>query len=442
MNAMERAVTPGYLLRFTIPTMIMLIFNSFYTMVDGAFVSNFVGTSALSAVNIVYPALNLVFAVGIMLATGGSAIVGRQMGEGKNQEAWENFSLVVAAGTVLGVLIGVGGLVFASPLVRALGASDAIFQHCYDYLIYMSGFTPFAVLQLLFQYLFVTAGRPNLGLISTVAGGLANIILDYVFIVPLQMGIKGAAIATGIGFMIPAVTGLIYFSVCRSQHLHFTKPVLRGDILVQACANGSSEMVTNLAIAVTTFLFNLEMMRWLGEDGVAAITIVFYADFLFVAMFLGYTSGVAPLFSYNYGAQNHERLQKLFRLSLLFIAVGSAAAYGASLAFSGPVVGFFARRGTQVFDIALHGMLLYAISFLLKGVNIFASGLFTALSNGKVSAFLSFLRTFGFLVLCIFVLPRIWGVNGIWLAIPVAEVLSLAVSIWCLVRFRKVYHYA
>ena len=442
MNAMERAVTPGYLLRFTIPTMIMLIFNSFYTMVDGAFVSNFVGTSALSAVNIVYPALNLVFAVGIMLATGGSAIVGRQMGEGKNQEAWENFSLVVAAGTVLGVLIGVGGLVFASPLVRALGASDAIFQHCYDYLIYMSGFTPFAVLQLLFQYLFVTAGRPNLGLISTVAGGLANIILDYVFIVPLQMGIKGAAIATGIGFMIPAVTGLIYFSVCRSQHLHFTKPVLRGDILVQACANGSSEMVTNLAIAVTTFLFNLEMMRWLGEDGVAAITIVFYADFLFVAMFLGYTSGVAPLFSYNYGAQNHERLQKLFRLSLLFIAVGSAAAYGASLAFSGPVVGFFDRRGTQVFDIALPGMLLYAISFLLKGVNIFASGLFTALSNGKVSAFLSFLRTFGFLVLCIFVLPRIWGVNGIWLAIPVAEVLSLAVSIWCLVRFRKVYHYA
>ena len=215
MNAMERAVTPGYLLRFTIPTMIMLIFNSFYTMVDGAFVSNFVGTSALSAVNIVYPALNLVFAVGIMLATGGSAIVGRQMGEGKNQEARENFSLVVAAGTVLGVLIGVGGLVFASPLVRALGASDAIFQHCYDYLIYMSGFTPFAVLQLLFQYLFVTAGRPNLGLISTVAGGLANIILDYVFIVPLQMGIKGAAIATGIGFMIPAVTGLIYFSVCR-----------------------------------------------------------------------------------------------------------------------------------------------------------------------------------------------------------------------------------
>ncbi len=441
MNSLERAITPGHLLRFTLPTVVMLIFNSFYTMVDGAFVSNFVGTGALSAVNIVYPALNLVFAVGIMLATGGSAIVGRQLGEGRHREARENFSLVVAAGTVLGVLIAVGGVLFASPLVRMLGASDAIYADCYDYLIYMSVFAPFAVLQMLFQYLFVTAGKPQLGLVSTVAGGVANIVLDYVFIVPMHMGIRGAAVATGIGFTIPALTGLVYFSVCRSGNLYFTRPVWRGPILLESCTNGSSEMVTNLSIAVTTFLFNVEMMRWLGEDGVAAITIVFYADFLFVAVFLGYTSGVAPLFSYSYGAEDHDRLRKLFRLSMLFIGVGSAAALIASLACSGPVVGFFARKGTEVYDIALHGMRLYAISFLLKGVNIFASGLFTAFSNGKVSAFLSFLRTFGFLVLCIFALPKIWGVDGIWLAIPVAELLSLAVSGWCLVRFRHVYHY-
>ncbi|WP_367925603.1 MATE family efflux transporter [uncultured Ruthenibacterium sp.] len=442
MHSLERAITPGYLLRFTIPTMVMLIFNSFYTMVDGAFVSNFVGTGALSATNIVYPALNLVFAVGIMLATGGSAIVGRQLGEGKGQQARENFSLVVSAGTVLGFVIAVLGVVFASPLVRMLGANDAIYSYCYDYLIYMSVFSPCAVLQMLFQYLFVTAGRPNLGLVSTVAGGVANIVLDYVFIVPMQMGIKGAALATGVGFTIPAVTGLIYFSIARKESLHFTKPVFRGKILVEACTNGSSEMVTNLAIAVTTFLFNVEMMRWLGEDGVAAITIVFYADFLFVAMFLGYTSGVAPLFSYNYGAGNHERLQRLFRLSLLFIGIGSVAAYAASMLFSGPVVALFADGQSSVYSIALHGMRLYALSFLLKGVNIFSSGLFTALSNGKVSAFLSFLRTFGFLVLCIFLLPKLWGVNGIWLAIPVAEILSLAVSGWCLFRFRSVYHYA
>ena len=247
-----------------------------------------------------------------MLATGGSAIVGRQLGEGRHREARENFSLVVAAGTVLGVLIAVGGMLFASPLVRMLGASDAIYADCYDYLIYMSVFAPFAVLQMLFQYLFVTAGKPQLALCPPWRAAWPTSCWTTCSLFPCTWASGGAAVATGIGFTIPALTGLVYFSVCRSGNLYFTRPVWRGPILLESCTNGSSEMVTNLSIAVTTFLFNVEMMRWLGEDGVAAITIVLYADFLFVAVFLGYTSGVAPLFSYSYGAEDHDRCANCF----------------------------------------------------------------------------------------------------------------------------------
>lgn len=441
MNSFERPITPGFLLRFTLPGMLMMLFNSFYTMVDGGFVSNYVGTDALSAINIVFPLINFVLAVGIMLATGGSAVTARQMGEKEPELARQSFSLLTVFTAGLGIVIAVLSIVFADPIVWALGSTDVLYEYCRDYLVFMSLFTPCCMLQILFQFFFTTAGRPNLGLAATLLGGVANMVLDYVLIVPLHMGIRGAAIATGIGQTIPTVIGLVYFLSRRNDLLYYVRPVLRGWVLGRACLNGSSEMVSNLAVAVTTFLFNIMMLSYLGEDGVAAITIVFYAQFFFTAIFFGYTSGVAPLISFHFGAQNHDRLKKLVRLSLLFVAVCSLLAYGLSVVLSQTVVGIFAQRGTAVFSIASDGMELFAIGFLFMGFNIFASGLFTALSNGIVSAVLSFLRTFVFLVAAIELLPKLWGVSGVWLAIPAAELLALVVSLACILRYRKRYQY-
>ncbi len=441
MNSFERPITPGFLLRFTLPGMLMMLFNSFYTMVDGGFVSNYVGTDALSAINIVFPLINFVLAVGIMLATGGSAVTARQMGEKEPELARQSFSLLTVFTAGLGIVIAVLSIVFADPIVWALGSTDVLYEYCRDYLVFMSLFTPCCMLQILFQFFFTTAGRPNLGLAATLLGGVANMVLDYVLIVPLHMGIRGAAIATGIGQTIPTVIGLVYFLSRRNDLLYYVRPVLRGWVLGRACLNGSSEMVSNLAVAVTTFLFNIIMLSYLGEDGVAAITIVFYAQFFFTAIFFGYTSGVAPLISFHFGAQNHDRLKKLVRLSLLFVAVCSLLAYGLSVVLSQTVVGIFAQRGTAVFSIASDGMELFAIGFLFMGFNIFASGLFTALSNGIVSAVLSFLRTFVFLVAAIELLPKLWGVSGVWLAIPAAELLALVVSLACILRYRKRYQY-
>ncbi len=441
MNSFERKITPAFILKFTLPTMIMMVFNSFYTMVDGGFVSNFVGTAALSAINIVYPVISLVFSVGIMLATGGSAVVAKQMGEGNEGQAKKSFSLITLLGVSIGALFMLVGTCFTKPIVMALGANEAIYSFCYDYTFFISLFVPFAVLQVLFQFFFATSGRPDLGLISTVIGGVSNIVLDYVFMVPLNMGIKGAAIATGIGFVIPSVIGIMYFTGKSNRILHFVKPVFDGSTVLKTCTNGSSEMVSNLSVAITTFMFNIIMMRYLGEDGVAAMTIVFYAQFLLTAVFMGYTSGVAPLISFNYGAQNKNRLKQLFKISMIFIAFCSALAFILSILLAKSVVGVFAPPGSNVFDLAIQGMGLFAIGFLFMGFNIFASGMFTALSNGKVSAILSFLRTFVFIVIAISVLPVLFEIDGIWVSVPIAEFLAILVSAWYMVKLKKVYEY-
>ncbi|MCD4836397.1 MATE family efflux transporter [Phocea massiliensis] len=441
MNHLAHNITPGFLLRFTLPSIVMMVFNAFYTIVDGGFVSNFVGTGALSAVNIVYPTQSLTLAIGIMLATGGSAVCARQMGQGDDQGAKHSFSLLLFCGAAIGLLMAVVGTVFAGPIVRLLGSNDAIFQYCYDYMFYLSLFVPFAILQVMFQFFFTTAGRPGLGLAATLLGGVANIVFDYILIVPANLGIKGAAIATGIGFVLPSVMGLLYFSFNRKGHLCLVKPVLNLQILGESCINGSSEMVSNLATAITTLLFNLVMMNLLGEDGVAAITIIFYAQFLFTAVFFGFTSGVAPLVSFNYGAENHTRLQKLYRLSLIFVGICSALAFGGSLLLKGTVIRAFAKPGTAVYALAEEGMTLFAIGFLFMGFNIFVSGFFTALSNGRVSAILSFLRTLVFIVAAILLLPLLLGINGVWLSIPFAELLAAGVSAFYLAKLKPNYNY-
>lgn len=441
-NVLAKKYTVTSLLKFTAPTIIMMIFMSLYTMVDGVFVSRFVGTDALSAVNIVYPYLGIILAVGIMLATGGCAVIAKKMGEKNSQGAKENFSMLVILGFMLGVLLAIIGMLFLEPLLEFLGADAKIYPYAADYLTVLMFFFPLSILQMLFQYFFVTAGKPNLGLIATVLGGVANIVLDYVFIVLFDMNIAGAALATGIGYSIPALFGVYYFMTHKHGSLYFVKPALDKKAIFDSCSNGASEMVTNLSTALTTYLFNIMMLKYLGSDGVAAITIVLYAQFLLTALYLGYSSGVAPIISYNYGDQNSIELKKLVRISVIFIIICSLITYFAAIILAAPIVGIFAKVGSNVYEIALNGFGLFSLSYLFIGINIFASALFTALSNGKVSAIISFARTFLFILIAILLLPQIMGVDGIWLSIPFAEVMALIVSIGFVFHFRHVYHYA
>lgn len=440
-NVLARKFGFARIVKFTMPTIIMMVFMSLYTMVDGVFVSRFVGTTALSAVNIVYPAINIVIAIAIMLATGGSAVIAKKMGEGKAEKARANFSLITVIGVVTGVLLLALCLLFLEPMLKLLGAQGALLPLCMDYAGMLAPFLPFAILQMLFQYFFVTAGKPGLGLTVIVAGGLANMALDYVFIVPMKMGIGGAALATGIGYAIPAVAGLLFFSLNRKGTLYFTKPVWEKGVLLSSCLNGSSEMVTNLSMAVTTFLFNMVMLKYLGEDGVAAITIVLYSQFLLTAVYLGYSSGISSVFSYNYGAENIPQLKKLFKISMLLIGVSSLVIFAVSLLAADGIIVVFTRRDSPVFPIARNGFFLFSFSYLFIGLNIFASALFTAFSNGKISALISFLRTFVFIVLGILLLPLALKVNGVWLAVPLAELLTAVVSIVCIFQCRKRYRY-
>lgn len=441
-NQLGQEFTAHSLIKFAAPTVIMLIFMSLYQMVDGVFVSRYVGENALSALNIVYPVPSIIIAVSIMLATGGSAIIARNMGEGKDRTAKENFSFLVMTGAVLGVVFLIVGLIFLKPLIYLLGATPVLYSYCYDYLWILVISAPMAVFQMLFQIFFVTAGKPQLGLTLTVLGGAANIVLDYVFIRICGFGVSGAALATAIGYSIPGIFGLFYFTWNRKGSLYFVKPVFRKNVLLHCCVNGSSEMVNNLAIAITTFLFNILMLKYAGEAGVAAITIVLYGQFLMTSAFMGFSSGIAPIVSYKYGRGDRNQLRKIFKISIYLIAVASIIVFMIAECWSDPLIMVFTPAKSEVFELTKHGFGIFSFSFLFTGVNIFASALFTAFSNGKISAILSLLRTFVFLVTCLLLLPLIWETDGIWLAVPIAEGMALLVSVYYLVKFRKRYGYS
>lgn len=436
-NKLAQNFTITSLLKFTAPTCIMLVFMSLYQMTDAVFVSNFVGENALSALNIVFPIPSIIIALSIMLATGGSAIIAKNMGEGQVQKAKQNFSMIVFVGFLLGIVIMIVGVIWIKPIIKVLGATPILYAYSYDYLFILLLACPLTVLQMLFQTFFVTAGKPHLGLVSTILGGLSNIVLDYLFIVVFHMGVAGAAVATSIGYALPAIIGLFYFFLNKKGTLYFVKPVFDRIVLLKTCTNGSSEMVTNLAIAIVTLLFNKIMLQYLGENGVAAITIVLYAQFLLTSIFMGFSNGVAPVFSYNYGNNNKVQMKKIFKMSLCIISVLSILMYIISLVFATPIISVFTSSESEVFKITYHGFFLFSISYLFTGVNIFASSMFTAFSNGKISALLSFLRTFVFLVAALLLLPEIMGVDGIWLAVPIAEFIAILVSIFTMYRNKE-----
>lgn len=408
------------LLQFAVPSIIMMVFLSLYMIVDGFFVSRFVGTDALSSVNITYPFSSIFVALGVMFAAGGSAVVATQMGEKKMQDANRSFSLIVCCCFCTAFFIALPALIWIEPLVKLLGAEGNLIPLCKQYLFVLILFAPIAILQILFQNFFVTAGKPAIGLILTVIAGLCNMLFDYIFIAIMDMGISGAAYATAMGYCIPAVGGILFF-LKNKQGLHFVIPKWNAAVLLKSSANGSSEMVTNLSTSVTTFLFNLLTMNYFGSDGVAAITVILYCQFLMTSLFMGFSIGVAPIISYHFGAENIAYLKKLKHMCWKFILISSFIVFAFSLSCTELIASIFSDKSSGVYPLICRGMNIFSFSFLFAGANIFASAMFTAISDGKTSAIISFSRTFLFIVVGFYAMIQLFEVDGIWLAIPFAE---------------------
>ena len=441
MNTQNKKTSLLDLIKISTPTISMLVFMSLYSIVDGVFVSRFVGADALSAVNIIYPVINVLIAIGVMLATGGSAIIAKKIGEGKVIEAKEDFSLITLTGLIIGILFSIVCFLFFDDIIKLLGSNNEIYTYCRDYFKVLAVFAPAFILSLIYQILSVTAGSPVLGLILTLIGGVANIILDYIFIVPMNMGIQGASLATSIGNALPAIIGTFYF-FSKKRNLYFIKPIFKFNTIINTCANGSSEMIGNLATGVTTMLFNIVMMKYLGADGVSALAIVLYGQFLITAVFVGFSAGIAPTLSYNYGANDTEEIRNVMKLSMLYIIISSIAMYILSVLGSEVIVSVFAPKGSSVYVIGYRGFMIFTISFIFTGMNIFSSAIFTAFSNGKVSATLSFFRTFVFIITGIILLPKVFGVDGVWMSVPIAELLSFIMSLVYIKKYSSVYGYS
>ena len=395
-NAYAKPVTLGNILKFAIPTIAMSVFMSFYTMVDGLFVSNLIGTAALSAINLTAPVIQLVTAVSTMLATGGSAVIMKKMGEKKSEEAKEDFTFLILVNVFVGaVMCGLGYLVMER-IFAGMNLSADVAGYCVEYLSRYLLFTIPILLMNNFTLYMIASEKASLSLICSVSGGILNMVLDYVLIAWFDMGISGAALATGLGYSVTAVVGLVVFSKKKSL-LHFRKPVFRLRVLRSAASNGCSEMANALVTGIVTMLFNWTMLRYAGEDGVAAVTIIMYVLMFASSLYTGYSYGVAPMISFYDGEKNREKLQKLIKISLKVIGCISAATVALSLLLTKPLVSVFARPDNPVFDLAVGGNRICTIALLFIGFNIFASGMFTALSNGIVSAVLAFMRSFMFM---------------------------------------------
>lgn len=440
-NPLAQQYSLNSLLRFSFPTIFMMVFTGLYTIVDTVFVSRFVNTDALSSINIVTPIINIIVGLGAALAAGGSAIVARKLGAGRDAEARKDFSLIILTGLSLGLIITIVGLLFLEPITYALGANSVLIPYVKDYLSLLLIFAPANILQAIFAIFFVAAGTPRLGMALALLAGFSNMLFDFIFIVPMQMGIAGAALATGIGYLIQTVGGIVFFLRNTDKALHFIVPHFKIGVIGESLFNGSSEMVGHLSSAVTTFLFNITMMKLLGEDGVAAITIIIYSQFLLSTFYIGFSMGVAPIFSYNYGSQDHTQIKRIFRICIAFIMSVSVLVFSIAMIGGPYLTGIFSPEGTLVNSITRVGFSIVPFAFLFSGLNIFSSALFTAFSNGKISAAVSFLRSLVFLSIGILVLPLLFGIQGVWLAVPLAEVCTFLVSISFIWNKKEKYHY-
>ncbi len=431
----------GKLLRFVFPSIIMMIFTSIYTIVDGFFVSNLAGKNAFAALNLIFPALMILAAFGFMLGTGGSALVAKTLGEGKEKRANEYFSTIVYVLVIGGILVAVLGFLIMRPVAVLLGASELTIDDCVIYGRILCVFLPFFVLQGAFQCFWVTEERAGLGMAVTVAAGVTNAILDFVFMYIFRMGLPGAALATGIGQLIGGVIPLLYFLLpnATAMRIFRCKPNLQA--VLKASLNGASEMMTNLSASIVSILYNLQLMAYAAENGVDAYGVIIYVNFIFVSFFIGYAVGGSPIISYHYGAGNSVELKSLLRKSIWILLAAGVVMTVLGIALAEPIAGVFVGYDQELREMSARGMYLYSFSFLLCGMNIFGSAFFTALNNGFLSALISFLRTFVFQILAIYTLPHLLGLDGIWLAVTVAEGITLIFTVLLLVKNRGRYHY-
>ena len=430
------------LLRFVLPSIIMMVFASIYSVVDGLFVSNYVGKDAYTALNLIWPLLMGMGALGFMIGSGGSAIVSKTLGEGKPTEAKQYFSMLVYVTIIGGMILAALGLIFIRPIAIWMGATETLLPYCITYASILLVSLTFFMLQNVFQSFFVAAEKPKLGLIVMIAAGVTNMILDYVFIVPLNWGLAGAAVATAISQLVGGLFPILYFTRPNKSLLRLTKPVFQLSILLKACGNGSSELMTNLSSAIVNILYNLQLMKLAGANGVAAFGTIMYVYFIFIAIFIGYSIGSAPIISYHYGAGNHKELQNLFRKSMILMGVFGVVLVILAELLAAPLSKLFVGYDAELYELTCHAFRFYACSFLVTGFNIFGSAFFTALNNGVISALISFLRTLLFQVAMIYLLPLLFDLDGIWMAVTAAEILSLAVTIVFFIKQRKNYHYA
>ena len=433
--------TSRRLIRFVIPSVAMMILTSIYGVVDGLFVSNFVGKTPFAAVNLVIPFTMILGAFGFMLGTGGTALVAKTLGEGRQEEANRIFSMLIYFALGLGVLLTIFGIAVLKRIVIKMGADDAMLRHCMIYgRIVLLGI-PFYMLQNMFQNFLIAAEKPQLGLIVTIAAGVTNMVLDALFIAVLGWGVAGAAAATALGQCVGGLIPFVYFARKNSSRLALVKTKLLGGALLRTCTNGSSELVSNISMSSVGMLYNAQLMKVAGENGVAAYGVILYVNFIFIAIYLGYAYGSAPIVAFNYGAGKKAELQNVLKKSLKLLLGTGIVLLSIGVLFAGVLSGLFVGYDAQLYAMTVRGLRFYAVSFLLSGFNIYGSSFFTALNNGVVSAAISFLRTVVFEVAAVLILPLFFGLDGVWCAITVAELASILITIGAFSALRRRYQY-
>lgn len=433
--------TYSKLLRFVFPSIIMMIFTSIYGVVDGLFVSNFAGKTAFASINLVMPFVMILGGIGFMIGTGGTALVSKVLGEGKKEKANKIFTMMIIFTLLLGTLLSVIGVVSMPLVADFLGATEEMMADCILYGRIVTGFTVAFMLQNVFQSFLIAAEKPKLGLLATVVAGVTNMALDAIFIIVFKWGVAGAAIATGLSQCVGGIFPLIYFSRDNSSLLRLTNTKLEIKPILNACGNGSSELMSNISLSVVSMIYNFQLMKYVGEDGVSAYGVLMYVQFIFVAIYIGYAIGCAPITGYHFGAQNHGELKNMLRKSAFLSAISGVVLTILAIVLSSPLAKLFVGYDEELYELTRHAFSLFAYSFLLAGFNIFTSSFFTALNNGAVSAAISFMRTLIFQTSSVLILPIFLGVDGIWWAITVAEVFAFILSLIFLFAKREKYHY-
>lgn len=433
--------TYGKLFRFTFPSIIMMIFTSIYSVVDGFFVSNFAGKTAFASINLIMPFLIILGSLGFMIGTGGTALVSRILGEGDEKKANHYFSMLIWLSLLIGIILAIFGVAFMRPVAVLLGATKEMIDDCVLYGRVVIAFLAPYMLQNVFQSFLIAAEKPNLGLAATLAAGITNMVLDAVLVGVLRWGVCGAALATGISQTIGGLLPFLYFIRPNSSKLHLTKAKFKLRPILQACANGSSELMSNISGSVVGIVYNFQLLKYLGENGISAYGVLMYVQFIFIAIFVGYSIGCAPVVSFHFGAGNHSELQSLLKKSTRIVGSLSIILTVLALTLANPLAKMFVGYDVELLAITSHAFKIFSFSFLLAGFNIFASSFFTALNNGAISAAISFLRTLIFQTSSVLILPLILSVDGLWGANVAAEIFAFVISLAFLVANRKKYHY-